>query len=62
MLPLARLSFSRTLKQVFDSMEKAKDREGQISENLPRGRRKSICPHVDARDVISEGSREAGDR
>lgn len=44
------------------SMEKAKEHEGQMSKNLPWGRRKSICPCVDARDVISEGSREASDR
>lgn len=62
MPPLAWLDFLRTLKQVFNSMEKAKDHESQISKNLPWGRRKSICPRVDARDSISEGSREAGDR
>lgn len=62
MPPLAWLGFLRTLKQVFNSMEKAKDHEGHISENLPWGKRKNICPCVDARDVISEGSREAGDR
>lgn len=62
MPPLVWLGFLRTLRQVFNSMEKAKDHEGHISENLPWGKRKSICPCVDARDVISEGSREAGDR
>ena len=63
MPPLAWLSLLRTLKQVFNSSrEKAENYGGQISENLPWGRKKSIHPGVDARDVISEGSRKADDR
>lgn len=59
--PLAWLGFLRTLKQVFNSIEKSKDHEGQISKNLP-GSRRNICPYIDARDVISEGSVEGDDR